>query len=413
MTARVFVTGMGVVSSVGLGRKAFWESLCAGRSGVAPVLCFDASKLERSLAAEVRDFVAADHCTVRELRDAGRCTHMALAAARMAVADACIAPALLRSERAAVVLGTTMGDADLLTTLDDAFILQGRDQVPASLVGRYSPATLQMHVARAFGCQGTVLSLPAACAAGNYAIAMATDLLRAGRADVVLCGASELLQELEFCGFLRLGALAPDRPRPFDLHRNGLILGEGAGVLVLETEAHAVRRGASVLAEVGGYGVACDGFHITRPQPDASGIARAMREAIARSGLTPEAVDFVNAHGTATKANDAAEALAMAMVFGSRRVAISSIKSMVGHTMGASSALEAVSCVETIVTGVYPPTIHFETPDPECDVDLVANVPREGPANVVLNNALAFGGYDAVLCLAKPGYLPAVEEVSP
>lgn len=413
MTARVYVTGMGVVSSLGLGREAFWSSLVAGRSGVAPVTAFDATKLDRSLAAEVRDFVAGDHCTARELRDAGRCSHMTLAAARMAVTDARLPAESLRTERAAVVFGTTMGDADLLTALDDAFILRGRDAVPAALVGRYSPSAHQMHVARAFGCRGAVVSLPAACAAGNYAIAMAADLLRAGRADVALCGSSEMLQELEFCGFLRLGALAPDRPRPFDLHRSGLILGEGAGVFVLETEAHAVRRGAAPLAEVGGYGVACDGFHITRPQPDAGGIIRAMREAIARSGLAPDAVDFVNAHGTATKANDAAESLAMAQVFAGRRVPISSIKSMLGHTMGASSALEAVSCVETIRTGIYPPTIHYETPDPECDVAVVANAAGAGAADVVLNNALAFGGYDAVLCLAKPGRLPPPAEVAP
>lgn len=413
MTPRVYVTGMGVVSSLGLGRAAFWEALLAGRSGVAPVASFDATKLDRTVAAEVRGFVAADHCTARELRDAGRCSHMTLAAARMAVADAKLAPEALRTERAAVVFGTTMGDADLLTTLEDAFTLQGRDAVPAALVGRYSPSAHQLHVARAFGCRGAVLSLPAACAAGNYAIAMAADLLRAGRADVAVCGSSEMLQELEFCGFMRLGALSPDRPRPFDLDRAGLILGEGSGVFVLETEGHAVRRGANVLAEVGGYGVACDGFHITRPLPDAGGIVRAMREAVERSGLTPDAVDFVNAHGTATKANDAAESLAMAKVFGGRRVPISSIKSMLGHTMGASSALEAVSCVETILTGVYPPTIHYETPDPECDVDLVANAPRKGPADVVLNNALAFGGYDAVLCLAKPGRLPPPAEVAP
>jgi 3-oxoacyl-[acyl-carrier-protein] synthase II len=411
MTSRVYVTGVGVVSSLGLGRGAFWSSLLAGRSGVAPVTAFDATKLDRTLAAEVRDFRASDHVTARELRDGGRCSHMSLAAARMAVADAALPADALRTERAAVVFGTTMGDADLLSSLDDAFILQGRDAVSPAVVGRYSPSAHQMHVARAFGCRGAVLSLPAACAAGNYAIAMAADLLRAGRADVAVCGSAEMLQELEFCGFLRLGALAPERPQPFDANRAGLILGEGAGVFVLETEAHAVRRGANVLAEVGGYGVACDGFHITRPLPDAGGITRAMREAITRSGLDPADVDFVNAHGTATKANDAAESLAMKQVFEGRRVPISSIKSMLGHTMGASSALEAASCVETILTGLYPPTIHYETPDPECDVDLVANAPRAGRADVVLNNALAFGGYDAVLCLAKPGRLPSPAEL--
>jgi 3-oxoacyl-[acyl-carrier-protein] synthase II len=199
--------------------------------------------------------------------------------------------------------------------------------------------------------------------------------------------------------------MAPERCQPFDLNRQGLILGEGAGLLILESEAHAVRRGARAMAEIGGYGLTCDAYHITRPHPDAAGSISAMRQAIVRSGLTPSDVDFVNAHGTGTRHNDVAESKVMREIFGDRQVPITSMKSMLGHCMGAASALEAIGCVMTLETGVYPPTIGYETPDPECAVDVVANTARRGKADVVINNSLAFGGYNAVACFAKPGVL--------
>jgi 3-oxoacyl-[acyl-carrier-protein] synthase II len=251
-----------------------------------------------------------------------------------------------------------------------------------------------------------VQALPAACAAGNYAIAFAADLIRAGRADVVITGASELLQKHQFAGFVRLGAVAPERCQPFDKNRKGIIIGEGSGIMVLESEAHAVRRGATPLAEVGGAGLACDAHHITRPHPDGRGSLEAMRQAIARSGLTADDVDFISAHGTGTLANDKIESHVIQEVFGDRAVPVSSLKSMLGHCMGAASALEAVACVMTVQTGVYTPTVSYETPDPECDVHLVANRAGSGKADVVLNNSLAFGGYDAVVAFARPGVLP-------
>lgn len=397
---------MGVVSSLGLGRDAFWRALAAGESGTSPIQSFDASRLGRTLAAEVRGFVVADHLTATEARRAGRCAAFAMAAARMAVRDAGLADAALRTERASVVLGTTMGEADVCGALDARWIHEGADAMSTRVLPKYAPYLLSMETARALGCRGVVLTLPAACAAGNYAIGYASDLIRAGRADVVITGASEMLQELQFAGFVRLGAVAPERCQPFDLSRQGLIIGEGAGVLVLESEAHAVRRGATALAEVGGYGLACDGYHITRPEPSGAGIIHAIRDAVRRSGLTPDEVDFINAHGTATKANDSVEATAVREVFGARRVPLTSVKSLIGHCMGAASALEAVSCVETILSGVYPPTTGYETPDPECDVAVVANAPGRGPSDVVVNHSLAFGGYDAVVTFAKPGRLP-------
>ncbi len=406
MLRRVLVTGVGVVSSIGLGREAFFNKLGEGKSGISPVASFDPSALGREYAGEAKTFDPKDHLTVAEQRRMGRCSAMALAAARMAVEDARLAAPVLRGPRTAVVLGTTMGEAQILAELDREWILGGPRAVSRALIPRYGSTLLPIHVARALGAEGMVLTLPAACAAGNYAIGFAADLIRAGRADVVVTGAAELLQELQFSGFVRLAAMAQERCQPFDLNRQGLLLGEGAGIMILESEEHARRRDARLLAEVGGYGLSCDGYHITRPHPDAAGSIAAMRDAIARSGLQAKDVDFINAHGTGTKHNDAAEAKVVREVFGEERIPISSMKSMLGHCMGAASALEAIGCVFTSETGIYPPTIGYETPDPECDLDVVANVARRGKSDVVLNNSLAFGGYNAVTLFARPGTLP-------
>ncbi len=403
---RVFITGVGVVSSIGLGKDAFFQALAAGKSGISPVEAFDVSTLGRTNAGEVKGFHARDHLTAAEARRMGRCSQMALAAARMAVADAALPDGALTGPRASVVLGTTMGEADVLEDLDHAWISKGLPGVRRAWIPKYGSTLLPIHVARALGAEGQVLTLPAACAAGNYAIGLASDLIRAGKADVIVTGAAEMLQELQYAGFVRLAAMAPAKCQPFDLNRQGLILGEGAGILILESEAHAVRRSARVLAEIGGHGMTCDAYHITRPHPDAAGSIGAMRQAIERSGLSADAIDFVNAHGTGTKHNDSAESKVMRDVFGDRKVPISSMKSMLGHCMGAASALEAIGCVMTLETGIYPPTIGFETPDPECDVDVVANEARKGKADIVLNNSLAFGGYNSVTCLARPGKLP-------
>jgi 3-oxoacyl-[acyl-carrier-protein] synthase II len=408
VSSRVFVTGVGVISSIGLGRDAFFRALEAGVSGISPVASFDATPLGREKAGEVKDFDPRDHLTQGEQRRMGRCSAMALAAARMAIVDAGLDPAQLAGPRTAVVLGTTMGEAQILAELDHEWILRGQKAISRAMISRYGSTLLPIHVARAIGATGMVLTLPAACAAGNYAIGFASDLIRAGRADVVITGAAELLQELQFSGFVRLAAMAPEKCQPFDLNRQGLLLGEGAGLLVVESEAHAERRGARLQAEVRSHGLSCDAYHITRPHPDATGSIVAMRAALERSGVTPDDVDFVNAHGTGTHHNDLAESKVVREVFGGRRVPVSSMKSMLGHCMGAASALEAIGCIFTLETGLYPPTIGYETPDPECDIEVVANVARRGKSDVVVNNSLAFGGYNSVTVFAKPGLLPPI-----
>lgn len=405
--SRVFITGMGVVSSLGMGRKAYWEALVRGQSGVSEVSLFETEQIGRKMAGEVKGFRARDFLSVAEAHRMGRCSAFATAAARMAVEDSGLKPYQLEGEKTSVILGTTMGEANVLGELQKAWIHSGTtNAIPAPKLPRYGTTLLPIHVARAFGARGMVQTLPAACAAGNYAIGFAADQVRAGRADIVITGAVEIIEKLEYAGFARLGAMSPDLCKPFDKNRRGLILGEGATMLILESEESVVRRGAIPLAEVGGYGLACDAHHITRPHPEGSGSIAAMRQAIESSGLTPADIDHINAHGTATPNNDSVEALVINKVFGNRRVPVTSIKGMIGHCMGASSAMEALACVMTLQTGIIPPTTNYETLDPECDLDIVANVARHVNVNIVLNNALAFGGYDAVVCFAKPGYLP-------
>ncbi len=402
---RVFVSGLGVVSPLGVGAARFWEGLLEGRSGVAPVRGFETGDLERHLACEVQGFDVLEHLSEVEAGRSARCAQMAIAAARMAALEAGLSARELAGPRTAVVIGTTMGEANLLGDLENAWIHGGEGKVEASSVARYGTGLLPVQVARALGAEGILQALPAACAAGNYAIGFAADLIRAGRADRVITGATEVIERLQYAGFARLGAMSPDVLRPFDSDRRGLLIGEGAGIMILESEAHLAARGGEALAEVGGYGLACDGHHITRPDPEGRGSNRAMRQAILSSGLDVGSVDFINAHGTGTPTNDPVEAKVIADIFGAAAVPVTSIKSMIGHCMGAASALEAISCVKSIQTGLIPPTIHHESTDPECPVDVVTEV-REGRCEVVLNNSLAFGGYDAVLCLSKPGVLP-------
>jgi 3-oxoacyl-[acyl-carrier-protein] synthase II len=389
-----------------LGRDAFWDAIVAGRTGFSRIDSFDTEGLDRCVAGEVKGFRARDFLTAAEARRTGRCSAFSLAAARMAVEDAGIGPKWLAGPSTSVILGTTMGEAGVIGELENVWIRNGPDALNVARLPLYGTTLLPIHLARAFGARGMVQALPAACAAGNYAIAYAADLIRAGRADVVITGASELLHKHQFAGFVRLGAVAPERCQPFDKNRKGIIIGEGSAILVLESEAHAVRRGATALCEVGGSGLACDAHHITRPHPDGAGSLTAMREAIERSGITPDDVDFINAHGTGTQANDKIESHVVKEIFGERSIPVSSLKSMIGHCMGAASALEAVACVMTVQTGVYPPTVSYETPDPECVLNLVANTASRGKADVVLNNSLAFGGYDAVVTFARPGVLP-------
>jgi len=399
---RVAVTGIGLVTPVGHGREAVWEALLDGRCGTGPVRSFDAAAYPVDRAGEIDGFEPADHLRHLDPAQVGRASQLAVAAAWQALDDAGLADGgLPASERCGVVMGTTSGEPREAERFDDACVAGDLDAIEPGVMRRYPCHVIAANIAAELGFAGISAMIPTACAAGNYAIAYAYDLLSAGRAELMLAGGADAFSRITYTGFARLGAISPDVCRPFDRNRRGMIPGEGAAVLVLEPLDRALRRGAVVYAEVAGYGLSCDAHHMTAAHPEADGALRAMRRALAAAGARPEEVDYVSAHGTGTPTNDRLEALAVERMFGRRAPPISSIKSMLGHTMGAASAIEAAACCLAVSSGRVPPTIHFEEPDPGCRLDFVPNVAREVPVELAMNNAYAFGGNNASLLLRK------------
>jgi 3-oxoacyl-[acyl-carrier-protein] synthase II len=394
---RIAVTGLGAVSPIGTGREAFWGALLAGTSGIGPVRSFDTSRYPVHLGAEIHDFRPGDHLVVLDPGTVGRASQLAAAAARLALADAGLGEGAVEPERAGVAMGTTSGEPREVEAFNDRCVAGELDRVGPEFMDRYPCHTIAAAVAAEVGFGGVNVMIPTACAAGNYAVAYAADALAAGRADLMLAGGADSFSRITYTGFARLGAIAPELCQPFDRERRGMVPGEGAAVLVLEPLERALARGATIYAEVAGYGLSCDAHHMTAAHPEGDGAARAMERALATAGLTPDDVSWVSAHGTGTPTNDRLEAAAARRVFGdrARRVPMSSIKSMLGHTMGAASALESVACSLAIATGRVPPTINYRERDPECDVDCVPNQAREMTVAVAMNNAYAFGGNNA------------------
>lgn len=389
---RVVVTGIGWVTSLGRGRDQVWQALLAGQSGLTPVRSFDAARYPSKLGGEIDTF-ATDHGADRP----GRASQMACAAARDAVADAGLDLASLEPRRVGAGMGTTSGEPREVEQFNDLLVAGKTSEIGAEFLRRYPCHTIVTTLMGELGLRGPNAMIPTACSAGNYAVAFAFDQLRAGRADAMLAGGADAFSRITYTGFARLGAIAPEVCQPFDRHRKGMVPGEAAAVLVLEPLRRALERGASIYAEVAGYGLSCDAHHMTAAHPAGDGGARAMAAALAASELDSDQVSYISAHGTGTPTNDKLETLAVKRVFGerSRRVPISSIKSMLGHTMGAASAIEAAVCALAIRDGVVPPTINYRDPDPECDLDVVPNEARSLSVDVAMNNAYAFGGNNA------------------
>ncbi|MDX1385688.1 MAG: beta-ketoacyl-[acyl-carrier-protein] synthase family protein, partial [Thermoanaerobaculia bacterium] len=395
------VTGVGVVTSLGCDRDTFWARLLAGTSGLGPVESFDTSAYSVHLGGEVRDFSFDDCEPGLDLAEVGRASAFAVVAARRALADAGIDA--IDARRAGVSAGTTSGEPREIEAFDDALLAGELASIGPRLATRYPCHSIPATVAAALGFTGPNVMIPTACAAGSYAAANALDCLRAGQADLMLAGGSDSFSRITYTGFARLGAIAPEKCQPFDLNRRGMVPGEGAAMLVLERAEQALARGVPIYAEITGYGLSCDAHHMTGAHPEGDGAARAMRAALRDSGLGPEDVGYVSAHGTGTPSNDRTETLALKSVFGERAydVPVSSIKSMLGHTMGAASAIETVACALALRDGRIPPTIDYETPDPDCDLDYVPNEAREVAIRVAMNNAYAFGGNNASLILTR------------
>ncbi len=393
----VVVTGIGLVTAVGRGLDA-WQSLLAGRNAIRPVVSFDTSRHDVHLGGEITDFDPPS-----DLADCGRATALAIVAARMALIDSDSATGF-NPRRAAVVLGTTSGEPQFVERLEDRRASGNPiEEALRALASQYPSHTMPARIARDVGFQGPAFTIPTACAAGNCAIAAAVDLIRRGRAEIALAGGADAFSRITFTGFARLGAIAPERCQPFDKHRKGMVPGEGAAMLAIERASRARRRGARVYAEIAGYGLSCDAFHMTGGDPTGSGAVRAMEAALADAALAPESVSYISAHGTGTPVNDRIEAVALSRVFGEalQRIPVSSIKSMIGHTMGAASAIEAAACVLAAHDDVVPPTMNYETPDPECRLDCVPNRARAHTVRVAMNNAYGFGGNNASLLIRK------------
>jgi 3-oxoacyl-[acyl-carrier-protein] synthase II len=396
---RVVVTGLGVISSIGVGVAEFLSGLRAGRSGAKPITGFPTDGYEHAIACEVVGFDPASWMVNLNPADLGRASQFSVAAARMAVEDAGLAATDLDEWHGLISIGTTNGETRELDRLVEQAI-EGPDRMDPTIARRVNAGRLSAAIARELGLNDVeVVTIPTACAAGNYAIGHAYDAIRAGEAAFALCGGADALCRKTIAGFYRLGAMAPDRCQPFDKNRRGMLAGEGAGVLLLEDLAAARARGARIYAEIIGFALNCDADHPVAPNQDS--VARCMELALHSAAIKPEQVDFISAHGTATRANDVVEARAIRQVYGATPPRTVSIKSMLGHALGAASALGAIGCTLAITEGFIPPTINHVETDPECEIDCVPNTAIEANPRVVQNNALAFGGNNAVLILSR------------
>ena len=401
---RVVVTGLGAVTSLGHDVETFWAGLLAGRCGVRRVSLFDPSEFACQIGAEVRDWDAAAHMDPKEVRRNDRYTHFGFVAAKQAVKDAGLVMEREDGDRVGVMVGSGIGGMFTFETQLRVMAERGPRKVSPftipSLIGNMCSGLVAINL----GARGPNFGLVSACATGTHAIGEAAHAIRRGDADVMVAGGSEAaITPFAYASFCAMKAMSlrNDSPqtasRPFDLQRDGFIMGEGSGILVLESFEHAQARGAHIYCELAGYAATCDAFHITQPDPEGKGLSMAMKRALASAGAAPASVDYINAHGTSTPYNDKYETLAIKKVFGDHayKIPVSSTKSMTGHLLGAAGGIESVVSVKTIQTGMIAPTINLTEPDPDCDLDYVPNQARSAKVRTVLSNNLGFGGQNA------------------
>ncbi|MBN1669308.1 MAG: beta-ketoacyl-ACP synthase II [Anaerolineales bacterium] len=406
---RAVITGLGAVTSLGSSVPLLWEGLLAGRSGIRRITAFDPEGLACQIGGEIPDFDPGDYMDRKEARRIPRSAQIALASAVQAITDAGLPDIMPEPARAAVVFGTAMGGIDS--------VIEGVEQMNTRGYGRVNPFTLPsgipnlsaFYIAQRFQCLGPNITIVTACATGTQTVGEALELIRRGAADLVICGGTEaLVRNYSIAGFTAMRALPTsfnDRPeaasRPFDALREGFLFSEGAAAMVIESLEHAQARQAHIYAEVAGQASSADGYHIAAPHPEGEGPIRAMRAALQNAGVRPEQVSYINAHGSSTPLNDSMETLAIKAVFGTDayQIPISSTKSMLGHAMGASGTIEAIACTLAIRDQILPPTINYENPDPECDLDYVPNQARPHPVDITLSNSFGLGGQNACLVI--------------
>ena len=407
---RVVITGMGTVNPLGLTVEESWQNATNGVSGVGPITLFDSAPLNVHFAAEVKNFQPDQYMDAKEARRRDRFEQLGVAAARNALKDSGLEITDENAGRIGVLVSSAIGG---IKSLQDAVITnhtEGPRRVSPFLIPMLMPNGAAGMIAIDFQIQGPCFSVASACASGSDGIGTAWLMLKAGMIDAALAGAAEMtICSTGVAAFDRVGAMSRRNedysmaPQPFDKNRDGLVMGEGAAVLVLETESHARKRGANILAELAGYGATADAFHVTAPHEQGAGGAAAMRMALDSARETEKKLGYISAHGTGTSLNDQSETRAIKSAFGEQayHIPISSTKSMTGHMMGATGALEAIFCVQVVRDGILPPTIHYETPDPECDLDYIPNQAREKKVDLAISNAFGFGGHNAVLAIRR------------
>ncbi|MBI4236700.1 MAG: beta-ketoacyl-ACP synthase II [Chloroflexi bacterium] len=408
---RVVVTGMGIIGPLGLTVQDYWAGLVQGKSGIEYISHFNAKDFPCVIAGEARDFKPEEFMPAKSVRRLARFAQLAVAAAKNAIEDAHLDLEKEDREMIGVVLGNGIGSYPDTEEQASIFFQRGWSRVSPTYMPRMLPNMAAANVAMAFSLKGYNNTVVTACAAGNQAIGDATEVIRSGRAHVIVAGGAEAaVCPMGLAAFCAMRALSQrkDNPhaasRPFDANRDGFIPSEGAGILILESLEHAKARGAPILAEVLGYGASSDAYDAVQPEESGEGAARAMRWTLQNAGVQPTEVNYINAHGTSTPLGDVAETLAIKRIFGEAayKVPVSSTKSMIGHALGAAGALEAIACIQSIRTGIIHPTINLETPDPKCDLDYVPNTARKGDVRVALSNSFGFGGQNACILLGRP-----------
>ncbi len=410
MRRRVVITGMGCISPLGNDVPTLWNNLLAGKSGVGPITHYDTSDFEVKIGAEVKDFDGVAIFGTRDNRRLDRFVQFAMAATMQAVSDAGLVVTDANRDRIGVILGTGIGGMNTLFTQIDVFFQRGPNRVSPFLVPMMLPDTAAGLVAIQLGARGPNMAVVSACASGTNAVGEAVEIIRRGSADVVITGGAEaVITQIAMAGLSVMGALStrnsePERAsRPFDRERDGFVMGEGAAVLVIESLENAQARQANILAEISGYGASNDAFHISAPSENGAGAALCMQCALANAGMSVEDIGYINAHGTSTPLNDKSETAAIKTVFGNRayEIPVSSTKSMTGHMLGAAGAVEAVICAKVLQENVLPPTINYENPDPECDLDYVPNQPRPAKVENIMSNSFGFGGHNATIIVSR------------
>jgi 3-oxoacyl-[acyl-carrier-protein] synthase II len=409
----VVVTGLGLVTPLGIGVEENWDNLCKGKSGIGPITRFDASKFKTRIAGEVKGFKAEDFVPQKMIKRLDIFVHYALAAARMAVEQAQLKITPDLAPQVGVISGCGLGGLTTLEATHSILMNRGPDRISPFFIPMLIANMAPGQIAIEFGAKGPNISVETACAAGNHAIGDSFKVIQRGAAKAMICGGVEaVITPLAVSGFNAMRALSTrnDEPekasRPFDRDRDGFVMAEGAGMMVLEDLEFALERGATILGEIVGYGLTADAYHMTAPSPDGDGAIRCMQMALEDAGLGPEDIQYINAHGTSTDLNDVSETLAIKAVFGehSRKLAVSSTKSMTGHLLGGAGGVESVFTVLTLKEGVIPPTINLDNPDPECDLDYVPHMARKADLSAAMTNSFGFGGTNAVLIFKK--YVP-------